>query len=40
MEDKKRLKQNLEKTYNLIESWLDIKEVRLKISKFSNIIVV
>jgi len=40
MEDKKILKIDLEKTYNLIESWLDMKEVRFRISKFSNIIVV
>jgi hypothetical protein len=36
----KRLKQDLDKTYNLIESWLDINEVKRRIKKFSNIIVI
>jgi DNA phosphorothioation-dependent restriction protein DptG len=35
-----RLKQDLEKTYNLIESWLDMNEAREKIKKFSNIIII
>jgi hypothetical protein len=35
-----RLKRDLEKTYNLIESWLDLKEIREKISKFSNLIII
>jgi hypothetical protein len=35
-----KLKQDLDKTYNLIESWLDMNEIKRRIKKFSNTIVI